>query len=544
MQQNEPIIFTRSQIGQWASYIGGIGLLIGAVGWIWQGGITPIILGALAIGAAGIGLWYFMVPAEFRDFFSGRQAQYGTLAVFGTLMLIGIVAVVYVILQRSVITVDMTQGQRYTLSNETLTVLRRVTQPIRITGFYSPRSLQLREIDDQFFRQYEVESQGMITREYINPDEQPAVTSRFNATYDGEVFISFLNADGSINYDTIMEVPSNNKQESDMTQAISRLLISGTVHVYFETSHGELDIQDVEQRGLARINNGVQSNGLITLPLSIFSLSQTGDNIPQDAAAVILARPVSDFTEGEVAVLDRYLKAGGALFIMADVLYNQDAFLRQDSLFNQYLWDNFGIKALDAAIVDPAYSQQTPLDIYSAAVFQNNSITQRIDSQNSPAIFSVAKALEVNQTPPSSVTNGPLILSSDQSYGETNLQLLGETNTYTYDQGQDLVGPLTTAAYAYNQSTGGKIVLVGDSDWVTNGLVITGGNAVFFTDALSWLTGFGERVNFSSQVYTTGLPTMFISGEMLDVIAFLTVVLLPGVILAIGIGVWMRRARA
>jgi hypothetical protein len=142
------------------------------------------------------------------------------------------------------------------------------------------------------------------------------------------------------------------------------------------------------------------------------------------------------------------------------------------------------------------------------------------------------------------VPNGKVIMTSPQSYGETNLKTLGETETYQYDEGADIQGPMTTVVWAYNRTTGAKVLLVGDSDFATNSLVQTGGNAIFFTDGLSWLTGFSDRINFAPQAYGTGSPVIFVDGQTLDVISFITVILLPGLVFAIGLGIWIRRARA
>lgn len=543
--RNQNITITRGQIGFWASAIGGVSLLIGLIGIIWQGGLTSLITTLLVIGAVGILLWAVMTPREFRDFFSGRQARYGTTALFGVLLLIGIVALVYLILQRQVITLDMTEGQRYTLTNESKQILARIARPIRITGFYSPAMLQQREIDDQFFRQYEIETNGMITRDYINPNEQPAVAERFNLQSDGTIYISYLNTDGTVDFSTLARVSRSGSQERDLTEAISRLLISGELTVYFDISHGERDPQDGSQDGISGINNGIRESGLITQPLSLTEIAQSGGNIPDNASSLVLARPIIDFSSAEVAVLDRYLKRGGALFIMADVLYNEDAFLRQDSLLNQYLWANFGVRALDAVVVDTASSVETPLDIVSAAIFVNNSITERMDQSSTPARFKLARAVEASETPPANTPNGRLIMSSPfpASYGETNLKALGETNTYQYDEGQDIQGPLTTAVWANNEQTGAKVLLVGDSDWVTNGLVQSGGNAILFTDGLSWLTGFSDRIFFGVQTYGAGLPVINMTGQQLDVIAFVTQLLMPGIVLLAGVLIWWRRSR-
>jgi ABC-type uncharacterized transport system len=544
LMRNEPITITRTQIGHWASIVGGLGLLVGFIGLIWQSGITEIIALAFGLGVVGMVLWAVMSPRDFRAFVSGRQARYSTTAIFGALLLVGSVVFTYVVLQRAVITLDMTEGQRYSISNETRAVLRRVSQPIQITGFYSARALQQREVDDPFFRLYEIETNGLVQREYIDPNEQPALAQKFNVTVDSEVYISYLTADGTVDFNTVARVPRSGTQERDLTEAISRLLISGSLTVYFDQSHGELDPLDNAPQGLSGINNGIRESGLITYPLSILELSQAAGDIPGDASALILARPTTDFADGEIAVIDRYLQRGGSLFIMTDVLFNQDAFLKQDSRFNQFLWEKYGLRALDAVVVDPASYSETELNVVSAAIFPENDIARRLDQNNAPTLFKIARAVEASTTPPADTPNGRVIMSSPQSYGETNLKSLGETNTFQFDAGQDIQGPLTTVVWANNRKTGAKILLIGDSDFATNSVVEQIGNGILFTDGLAWLTGFGDQINFAPKAYRSGTPVIFISAQQLDGIAFITVILMPGLMLAAGIGIWLRRMRA
>jgi hypothetical protein len=542
--RSETITITRNQVGQWLSYIGGIGLVIGLIGLIWQTGFTPFIIGTLAVGIIGIAGWALLAPADFRAFFAGRQTRFGTAAVFGTLLIIGIVVLSYVLLQRQTITIDMTQSGRYTISPETRRILTRIARPIRITGFYSSSMLPQRDIDDQFYRQYEIESNGLLTREYVNPDEQPAIAQRFGMEFDGQVFVAFLNEDGTVDFDTVSRVPRSNTQEADMTAAILRLLVTGSFTVYFETSKGELDPLDNCQQCLSGATNGIRESGLVPLPLSIAEIAASGQEIPPVGSTIVLARPTTDLTQAEIAAIDRYLQQGGSLFIMADVLYNEDGFLREEGLFNQYLWTNFGIRALDAVAVDPASSSETPLDVVSFAVFENNSITQRMNEQNLPSVFRLSRVVEANVTPPMDTTTGAAIMSSPDGFGERNLEALSQTNTYGLDAEQDIAGPVATVVWSNNTRTGARIVLIGDADFATNGFVGSGGNALLFTDIISWLTRFSESVSFAPQIYQTGLPVMFISGQELDLIAFLTTFLLPGIVLGIGVIIWFRRARA
>jgi hypothetical protein len=537
---------TRSTIGQIASFVGGAGLLIGVIGVIWQGGITLYVGIPLVLGVLGIALWIILTPSEFSAFIRGRQARRGTTAVFATLLLIGITALIYIWLERAAISLDMTVAGRFTLSSETEDVLRHITRPIRITGFYTSKSLPLRELDDQFYRLYESETNGVISRQYINPDEQPAMAQRYGVTADGQDFISYVNTDGSTDLTTLALIPhdtAGDNQERDVTQAIARLLYSGTITVFFDTGLGERDPNDATAAGISGIAQGVRESGLVTYTLSLSDLAKQNEDVPPTAAAIVLTRPTSDLSDAEIALIDRYLKKGGALFLMTDVLFNDDPFLKQNGAFNNYLWTNYGLRALDAAVVDQGASGQTALDVLSAYVYPQSDIAKRIDPNKNATVFHLARPIDVNPQPPENVLNGTVITSSQASYGETNLKDLGETNTYKYDQGTDLPGPLTTVAWAYNSQTKAKIVLVGDSDYVSNSQVMTGGNGVLFTDSMSWLSGLATQISFAPQMYSVGVPLMNVSGQTLNLVAFLTVILLPGAVLVTGLAVWLRRVR-
>lgn len=544
--RSNTITLTRSRVAQWGSMFGSAALVAGILGFIWQGNLSDIVIATFAFGIAGIALWAILAPQDFTGFITGRRVRYGTVTFFSTLLLAGIVALAYILLQRNTITLDMTQNNRYTLSNESIAVLQRVTRDIQITGFYTSRALAVREVDDQFFRLYETATDGRIRRQYIDPEENPAQANAFGVTQDGQVFISYLNADGTVDFNTLARVPRGPRQERDMTQAIARLLIAGTIKVYFAQGNGERSPLDPTSEGLSGVNAGIQESGLVTAPIDIIGLASVGGDIPNDAAAVIFSRPLRELTEDEIAVIDRYLQRGGSLFLMADTLYTDDAFMREDGAFNQYLWDNFGIRALDAVVVDMASSGSTALDVISDSVFSENDIGARLNTEpGTVTMFRVARALEVNlDSAPPNIANGRVIMSSPASYGETNLETLGATNRYAYDEGEDIPGPLTTVVWAYNQRTQAKIVLVGDSDFATNGLVQSPvGNGILFTDSLSWLSGLSERISFAPQAYAASLPLIFVSQQQLDVITFVTIILLPGATLVTGLAIWARRVR-
>lgn len=543
IQNRNTITLTRGNIGQLASFIGATALLVGLLGWLWQGELTTFSIALLAVGAVGMILWAVLAPSEFIGFITGRQARQGTIAVFSTLLIIGIVTLMYIITDRAVITLDMTDRGGFSLSQETLDLLDQVNREIRITAFFSPQLVAVQEVNDQFFRLYTTASDGMVSREYIDPIRNPALATSFQAR-DGDIFISYVNPDGTLDRSTTSVVPQTTSQERDMTQAIARLLASGNFTVYFATGHGEISIEDTSGIGISNVNRLLQENGFATLTVDLNVLAETGGQIPQNATAIIIARPREQYSQQVVDILDAYLGRGGALFIMADANFGEAPFLAYDSLFNGYLWENWGIRMLDAVVIDEGVNGGTPLDVISYAIF-DSPITANINPDqdiDTSTEFRVARAIEVNMNPP--VNNGVVIQSSELSYGETNFADLAADNQFGYDDGADILGPMTTVAQAFDAENDGQILLVGDSDFATNGnLGSPRGNAFLLTDGIGWMTGFTEEVQFSPQAVAVAQPLLFVAPATLDRIAFVTLLLLPGLTLISGLGIWYWRSR-
>ncbi len=552
-KQSQPaVIITRERLGQWGSIAGAVGLLVGIVGLIWQAGFSPFVVGALATGAVGIGLWATMTPDEFTAFMRGRQARQSTSAIFATLLLIGIVTLLYIFLQRAVITVDMTANTRFTLSPETLSLIARVDRDVQITGFYSPAILQQREVDDRFIRLYETASGGRIHRVYVDPEEQPIQAQQFSQIFgvvaDGTVFISFLTPEGTVDLSQTLivftpETRSTN-QERDITNALNRLFIRGSLTIYFTIDRGELDALNTRADGLANTVSTLMANGLVTSFLDLSTLAAEGGSIPDDAAAVVMARPLTDLGVPEIEVLDRYLSSGGSLLLLTDIVFGEASpFLAENGPFNQYLWQRFGIRALDAVVVDPQVSFQNPLDVIGNATSTSTSIGVRLGGDTAPLLFHIPRALEISPEPP--VNNGWVVLSSPYSFAKRDFGALLNNEDYSYDVQTDSPGEQALVVWAWNTETDARILLVGDGDFITNVYFDSNwsGNRVLLFDGLTWLMDVEQQIGFAPQFYSSGSPLISVAGTQLDIIAFVTIILVPGLVLVSGAVVWWRRSR-
>ena len=543
------IRITRGQLGQFGSFFGAFFMLLAILGWIWQGSLSLAILISAFLGLAGTGLWAFMTPQEFRDFVTGRQVRQSTSAIFSTLLLFGIVTLVYIFVQREVIVADMTIDARFSLSQSTAEILRAVERSprdIQIMGFYPASNILQREIDDQYFQLYESNTSGKITRRYVDPNAEPGLSARYmSAIAQGvNIFIGFLNPDGSLDSSSVVAAANTGSQERDITEALARLLVQGQFKVYFERGLDTLDPIDNSQEGMSLLNNYMRSTGVISEAISLQELVDRGQQIPADASAIVIIRPRREPNASEIALLDEYLQRGGALFIGADVFSPENAFMGVGSAFNDFLWTSYGLRMTDMIVVDPISSGQSQLEVLSAGVVAENEIAANINLEGDPntaTLFQIARAIEVDPDPP--VQNGSVIISSPSSWGESNWEDIYSLNQWVYDEADDAPGPLTTVAFALDADTQAKIVLIGDGNFAMNGQAVSPeGNAILFLDSIGWMTGFSQEVRFEPRAFTT-TPVLFVGGQALDLILFITVIFLPGLMLVAALAVWARRLR-
>ena len=135
-------------------------------------------------------------------------------------------------------------------------------------------------------------------------------------------------------------------------------------------------------------------------------------------------------------------------------------------------------------------------------------ITTGIDNE---LAFFMSRSLQIGVTSSSSRVT-PLVFSDTDFYGETTLpeDPGDELFEYTYDDAVDTeLGALPLAAAVENTEIGTRIVLIGDREFVTNGVglktapdysfdYVYPGNVQFILNAITWLLD-TDSVEFSPE---------------------------------------------
>jgi hypothetical protein len=163
------------------------------------------------------------------------------------------------------------------------------------------------------------------------------------------------------------------------------------------------------------------------------------------------------------------------------------------------------------------------------------------------SFFPLCRSLAVADTvPEDSLRVSCIATTSEASWGETG-SLTGEEVAFSEEN--DIGGPLCVAA-AVSWPRGdhadslevlpdGRIVVFGDVDFASNGFISVSGNRDLILNAVSWLAEREELIGIRPRE-TESTPLM-LTAQAARSIFFLTVLVLPGTVLLLGIGIWLRR---
>ena len=539
-----------------ASVAGSLALVAAAVIYLLTGEVSTAVFLCVLIGVGGLGLWMAWAPGEFRAWIGGRQTRYGTTSVFVTILFAGLVIAVTMLAGRANLTADLTGVQRYTLNRPTLDTIEQVAARgfrVRLVGFFSGRTLREREQADLLLRQYDARGGDTIQVQYVDPDERPEVARAYGyqAGQDGSIFLVLLGADGQP-LPTASPRLIGPASERDITTALRTLVSAGRFKIYFTTGHGELDIRRTDDASISRLAVSLIDAGIAAEQLSLLDVLNTG--IPEDASAVMIAGARARFTDEEVALLDDYLQRGGRLAIFTDPpLVDEGAaltntFLEEGSPFSDYLWNEFGVRPRDALLIQSAPYYTNEFTPVISATLPHPLLALAQDQQ---VIMSWVRPFDLVAEPSERqrlYLREPLFASSSDSYGETALQELADTYRIEYNAGRDLSGPLVVGvtvrrAGESQLDASPRLVLIGDSDIVSNRFVQNlPGNVWLWTDLVDWLTGYVQAVSFTP-VSDTSLLNLVVSDQQRSTIAVITMLVLPGFVLALGAAVWWYRRR-
>ncbi|MDG4555453.1 MAG: Gldg family protein [Candidatus Competibacter sp.] len=366
---------------------------------------------------------------------------------------------------------DWTAGGRNTLSEASRVLLGRLDGPIRITA-YARDDSSLRDGIARLVGRYQ-RYKPDLTLVFVNPDLLPDRVRELGITADGELYLEYRGHGERL----------GQLSEQALTQSLQRLGRQQERSVLFLSGHGERNPRGVANHDLGAFGRELEKIGIRSETLDL----TTGTQIPETAAALVIAGPQTSLPMEEVQAIVEYVNRGGNLLWLLEP---------KDPSGLQTLATLLGIVALPGVVVDADTSLlgiKNPAFI-PIADYGPHPITEPL---RSPALLPQAVALDLQ---PAAGWKADLLLES-QLRTWTEAGPPDERMQFDPDTAERR-GPLTVgvalarprpdppaAGVADAQTTSPqRIVVVGDGDFLSNTYLGNGGNLQLGLNIVNWLT--------------------------------------------------------
>ena len=490
--------------------IGGLGGLVAFLSaifnWLFVYGsfTSPGVLVRVALAVGGIAFWLITNRGEHP---LGRGAFFGTVSAVSALVLVAaLVGANYIAVKKGK-SWDLTKDQLYTLSDQTVGVLKGLKDEVKIQAFFAASEPEFGELD-QRLRQYQAQTDKLKV-EFVDPFKHPAQVKEANISQTGPRIIV---KSGS------KEARSKDASEESLTNALIDVTRGSSKKVYFVKGHGEHPIADASERGLKLFADSLKSEGFQIDELVLAEHKE----LPGDAAALVVAGPVAALGDGEVKLVKEWVDKGGKLVAMLDPNVTSGL----ESAF-----ESWGIKVGKDEVIDP--EAQNP-EVAIAQQYTEHPITQPRAAGLQITIFPVARSVSKLPAPAAGWTVTELAKTGPAAWGETSSLAGGQVK---FDPGQDLKGPVPLACAASKGES--RVVVIGNSLFAANGYFKISGNRDFAVNSVSWTAKEESRISIRPKQRQSN--HLFLSADQKHRMTLFAFDLLPFGLLFAGLVVWQTR---
>jgi ABC-type uncharacterized transport system involved in gliding motility auxiliary subunit len=512
------LIVTRVSFSRVVGALGLTALLVGATLYSAREAGTAAWTVSLAAGAALLALVAVLNRHALLAFCRGRGARRSADAVLATIFFIAVLAVVQATSVRRSHLFDLTRNQRNTLAPQTVALLDSLDREVTATAFFRQNS-PARAGAEQLLGLYARLAPRFHFR-MVDPDRHPELVEQLGANAD-EIVVEA----GGVR--RIARTPG----EDALTNALLQVTHTGAKTVYFLTGHGERDIDLESSDGFSFARAGLESQGYAVRPLSLLGLVAA----PDAAALVVLAGPRRDLLGPEVTLVRDYLAAGGSLLALVDPRVQVP---QLEGLLADYRLALLDAVVLDEIVLD-AGDRKFDATVAKIRRYERHPITRGF---NFVTMFPRARPVHITaDSAEVGLDARYLCVTDDVAWGEVDMGRFA-TGSASRD-GEDIAGPLPVAAAVELSRFGKKsrVVLVGDSDFASDGFYGVLGNSDLFLNMVAYLAE--EESMISIRPRTPLGDSVYVTESQGRLVFAVCLVALPLTSIVTGLLVYLRRRR-
>jgi len=508
------------KLSHWGRVLGPVGfvLLLASVLTIAIAGDTRLGFVNIALGLVCVAFYLATNFGELASKATGRGAFYSLTSVVATaVVLVGLGAANYLAFKHPK-SWDLTKDKIHTLSDDTQKTVKGLTQPLEVIAFFKAGEPLVQPWEALLDRYHDLNPK--LTYRVVDPEKEPELVKQAGLTRGGPRVVV---QEGKLS------VKVDKPTEEDLTNALVKVTHETQKTIYFLEGHGEAAIDDHTPGGLEQLADSMANEGMKAKKLPF------GDGkIPDDAAAVVIAGPQKALLASEVAGLRTYLNQGGRVLAMVEPLTPSGL---------EPLFKDWGISVDNGVIVDQVGRSkfESPFAAVGAA-YGDSPAVKAFSQSKMITVFPQAASLTV--APVKGVNASPLVYTLGPVNGMAVSWVESGAQASDTPGAQAKQGPLTVAAVATQaEATGthsheGRLLVVGDHDFASNGNLSVLGNSDFALNALNYLVGQTERLSIRPR--QRAASRLFLTASQMSGIRFFATELPIG-LLALGLAIFFNR---
>ncbi len=412
---------------------------------------------------------------------------------------------------------DLTRGGLNTLAPQSILAARRLDSDLLVIGLFHSAPGNGQTQAEALVGLYQAQSPHLVYRS-ASFDTDVADVRKYSVTEPGTLALDYHGK-------TQLLTPAL-QTEQDFTSALLKLESNRAPVVCWAAGVGGRSRSDTGQTGYSSVADVLARNNFETRDLLMADLSA----IPSDCDEVVLIAPTVSLSTAAAKGVDDYVAAGGSLLIAGDPWSQSPA---AAASLNDIL-RAYGLAFSGALVVEPDASRA--FDLITPATFAYGPSPITRDIQGIASVFPQTTAISGTGT----VTAVPVVIAAT-----TNTSYAIATPRQNLPrQAADTAGPfaiMETLEVAADQKKA-RIVVVGTTAFAENKVLPPSSNAANLELALGtfqWLAREDALISFPPKP-PRALPLTLTQQDQSTVI-FITVFLMPGLIVFAGVMVWWRR---
>jgi ABC-type uncharacterized transport system involved in gliding motility auxiliary subunit len=454
------------------------------------------------------------------QFLKARQTKYAAYAATYIAVVLAILAIVNVLANRYDKSFDATSNKRYSLSDQTVKIVKGLKQDATITYFDGPRGFQ--PAKDQLDLYSNLSPKVHV--KYVDPEKEPMVARA----------AGFKNSGSAIVQVGLNKNEAKSVTEEEITGALIRDLKNTTRTVCFVTGSGEHQIDDSGRAGYSGLKDLLGKDNYTAKSIDLLQKAE----VPSDCTVLVAAGPSGDYQQPEVDAIKKYVEDGGrALFLLDPPLkMGRSEIADNDALAG--LLAGWGVNVEKDLILDlNPVGQLFGLGPQVALVINYAQHPIVREMKGLATGFPLSRSLDVKTGSKTSVQK--LFDSSESSLATDKLS----SAKIDPSDPKNKKGPLTIAAAGTysngKENSQGRFVVVGSSAWAANSFLGFKGNRDLALNTMNWLSSDEDLISIRPKEPEDRRITM--TNAQFRWVLISSQFILPLIVIFAGVSVWWRR---